>query len=1138
MMGGDLVYMDNENKEKKLKYKIIFFSIVFVILFLTGLFYYTLKKDEASFTKFLEENLESKTKYSSVNPGDLRSIGFEYLDNDGNIVPKNQAKVVHIWNDVDDYYFNSSSGIQFTNHFNEYWTTNIFCAGYKDNLGDWIYDCNDALPFTWNIKTDNLTYVNITGWRDKSIGSKEVRLALRYSLELKDGELNIDLSVENIGSENITNDLGFAWRIKDIKINKVPQDDYIRINNTEYQLSENLDLSFVNLNIPSFKIHDDVSFINLRWDGNLNDKVTVKSIIAPPFVNGSEPFISQINAPITLAINAGPLEVGQQKTTRLFWRDPSVFSDESFDMVIYRGGTDDRLSQRLHNTSGWQTETTETSFFTEAIEWLDTDRHPTSEEIVMCVKDSGEDVQCQVWDGTNWGNSVFVSFTGTSSDPTISVCYEQVSGDALVFYVSTAIDSSDVLFAVWNGTVWDTNNLLFDITPGLPQNIDCFSDPTSDYIGVTVKDDDDDCWGIIWDGGSVDTATEVETECSITDGEDVLGGVWESSGNQFIMAYWVDGIHDIKSDVFTKGGSFVDVGVVIAGVSSTETIDVRLAADPTSDQILLLVADGDDDIEFNSWDGSAWGTESQLSSDHGGTTQSSSNSVFVAYESTGTNAIVVYGQGITNLIYRNWSGTAWSGEGTLATAETSDWIHMDVDPNSQNIMVTSQGTINDVSSIEWTGSGFEAAWEVHETAGNDVMWTSRFEYDNEIEDALPAIGQVLIIPPNFNDINITQNAFFNITINVSCTETADCGDINVTFIREPEGLEQPITISLSLDGSENLNDGAVFEVVPSEVPPEGQLNFRRRNTNNRRNYLMFDLSSIPADATIIGSTFQITQSTSSSMSANLDVNLYHVFVFNWTEGTTSWDNQTCGVNFNSPACNLTRVSFITLFSGFNHTYVWDTTNLIKSGFALNKNNISFALKLDTEISGDAIAILYSAEIGIPERRPVLNVTYVKLESDLIIPTTVGLDPFYTNSTNNPVSISLNANQSTILEFFVNATGNVGTNYTFFVHANRTADGIPTVSPSNATQRWNVTIVSDGAPPPDSCIYTSGTWNVDCSDSCNIVSDVVIDDGGNVSLTGTGTFKIQNSVRITGWTKLFSRNTCKIHGFGTGNFYQP
>ena len=52
--------------------------------------------------------------WASGNP-----IGFEELDN---------GTVWHIWNTEDDYYFNATSGIQFTNHYNEYWAHNIFCG--------------------------------------------------------------------------------------------------------------------------------------------------------------------------------------------------------------------------------------------------------------------------------------------------------------------------------------------------------------------------------------------------------------------------------------------------------------------------------------------------------------------------------------------------------------------------------------------------------------------------------------------------------------------------------------------------------------------------------------------------------------------------------------------------------------------------------------------------------------------------------------------------------------------------------------------------------------------------------------------------------------------------------------------------
>ncbi len=45
---------------------------------------------------------------------------------------------------------------------------------------------------------------------------------------------------------------------------------------------------------------------------------------------------------------------------------------------------------------------------------------------------------------------------------------------------------------------------------------------------------------------------------------------------------------------------------------------------------------------------------------------------------------------------------------------------------------------------------------------------------------------------------------------------------------------------------------------------------------------------------------------------------------------------------------------------------------------------------------------------------------------------------------------------------------------------------------------------------DSCTYSSGTWEVDCSDDCTISSGVDLG-GEDIILTGSGTFKIQADI---------------------------
>ena len=54
----------------------------------------------------------------------------------------------------------------------------------------------------------------------------------------------------------------------------------------------------------------------------------------------------------------------------------------------------------------------------------------------------------------------------------------------------------------------------------------------------------------------------------------------------------------------------------------------------------------------------------------------------------------------------------------------------------------------------------------------------------------------------------------------------------------------------------------------------------------------------------------------------------------------------------------------------------------------------------------------------------------------LINTTIGATPFYTNES-NPRNISLNRDESQIVVFYVNATGDAGDNYTFFVNVNTT-----------------------------------------------------------------------------------------------------
>ncbi|MCH8234108.1 MAG: hypothetical protein IIB82_15890 [Bacteroidetes bacterium] len=158
------------------------------------------------------------------------SIGYEFLD---------EEKVVHIWNTQDDYFFNKSSGIQFTNYFQEYWTRNIFCIGYY-NGDEWVkIKCADELTnFEKTIESDDETYVSATLWKDISFIKNQIEynmeLKINYYLGLNDKNLSITISGKNTGID-IPVDLGFAWKITDWEIpHEGTGGDSIFINQTNY----------------------------------------------------------------------------------------------------------------------------------------------------------------------------------------------------------------------------------------------------------------------------------------------------------------------------------------------------------------------------------------------------------------------------------------------------------------------------------------------------------------------------------------------------------------------------------------------------------------------------------------------------------------------------------------------------------------------------------------------------------------------------------------------------------------------------------------------------------------------------------------------------------------------------------------
>lgn len=241
-------------------------------------------------------------------------IGYEFLDN---------KTVLHSWNPNDDYYFDTDSGLQFTNNYQEYWSRNIFCLGWKTS--SWNYKCNDNITFDWTILTDNTTYWEAVGYKDTTIENRDVRIALRYYLHLNDTRLTVQPFVKNIDTQDINNDLRFVWKATDINIGSEYENNTAFIGDKYFYYLNGTTLNELynnNLAYGKYVLEKDSDWLGLWWNTALNDKLLVQAESG------------QYNAPVTLLIDTVGLNSGQNKTTLIYWKDApcaGVFGDKSFN---------------------------------------------------------------------------------------------------------------------------------------------------------------------------------------------------------------------------------------------------------------------------------------------------------------------------------------------------------------------------------------------------------------------------------------------------------------------------------------------------------------------------------------------------------------------------------------------------------------------------------------------------------------------------------------------------------------------------------------------------------------------------------------------------------------------------------------
>ena len=251
--------------------------------------------------------------------------------------------------------------------------------------------------------------------------------------------------------------------------------------------------------------------------------------------------------------------------------------------------------------------------------------------------------------------------------------------------------------------------------------------------------------GEVWNG-STWTAFSFNTIVDLgTTGYQSFQIAYEQQSGDAVLV-WDNGTTGSASLSYrTWNGTSWSAAQTITTPVSGEAVQLRLAADPNSDSMILAVTGTPVANDYALvWNGSGWGNSVTLDTGTG----IDGTEIHVAYEAHSGQALVVYdADGTTNAInYRTWDGTSWSAQQSLsapagvAAGSDASFGLLVSDPNSNRIALGVVGE-PEIWLAVWDGNAWTSTLTATASAGSSANLNVALGFEHDSGDLLAAYGK-------------------------------------------------------------------------------------------------------------------------------------------------------------------------------------------------------------------------------------------------------------------------------------------------------------------------------------------------------------------------------------------------------------
>jgi K319-like protein len=357
--------------------------------------------------------------------------------------------------------------------------------------------------------------------------------------------------------------------------------------------------------------------------------------------------------------------------------------------------------------------------------WVEMEGCPVRKEIIMGSIDGQDDINLVVWDGASWGNPHTLGQDANKNHKCFDIAYESQSGDALV--VGRTDVTTMVRYNVWDGTSWlhATAQPAFSIAGGVVKLVTMASCPGNDDILIATVDSNDDIRVVHWDGNAFHDQGGIVWDASTQD-YGVVQIVYETQSGDALVVWGEAGVNTIRYRVWD--GATVSALADVPGIDKDVHV-LRVAADPTSDHIVVAGIDKFYDIHVAVWDGDAWIDSREIE------TLGANYSIQcfdIAWEASGEDAVVVYSHyGDTNMKVFPWKRGTLLADSTIQTGpdfQGKPWL-IRLLPISKSEKIVCLGT-NDANELRyclWTGEQLKGDPAVLLEPSIPVAWDIAFD---------------------------------------------------------------------------------------------------------------------------------------------------------------------------------------------------------------------------------------------------------------------------------------------------------------------------------------------------------------------------------------------------------------------------